>query len=397
MISPTEIKTKAEKWWPDVLRAYLSGDTYFPQSIPRIGKAKTPKTWEEFARVRSEQAALSPGDGTRYDLAWREVEARSLGRQRFIDGITISSLRQYLTLMGKNQDYERFVTAAGLLRAELPELAAWLSERVLDVLTYGDVWPELIRVIKYFQNDHLPATYYIRELPVRVPTKFIETHKAVISSLLEATVMLDKPAFVGKGSLVNNFEKRYGLKYAQPLVRLRLLDQSLADEHLSGVNDLSLPLNQFNQLKLPLRRVIIMENKTSYLMSFLTLPGLAGTAAIFGGGFKSGILAGAAWLHKVELLYWGDLDAHGLQIVNRLRGHLPSLRTFLMDRATLDTFAEYQVDATPSKVVELPNLTADELDLYDYLNDDQIRLEQERIPVSAVRAVLAELVAIGGG
>ncbi len=99
------------------------------------------------------------------------------------------------------------------------------------------------------------------------------------------------------------------------------------------------------------------------------------------------VLSGQEMLDMMRV-YWGDLDAHGLQIVNQLRSHFPHLQTFLMDRQTLDLLAEYHTEATPTKVMELPHLTPVELALYDYLSDSRIRLEQERVPLRMVRAAL---------
>ena len=270
----------------------------------------------------------------------------------------------------------------------MPTLKSWIAEHPLEVLTYSEAWPYLLEVVHYFRENHAPNRYYIRELPVRVPTKFIETHKTILSSLLDHVLARTQVQWEWTGS--KHFEQRYGIKRRQPLVRLRLLDAAIAKAHFSGLNDLSLPLDDFERLELPLRRVIILENKTNYasLMNFLTLPEMVGTAGVFGSGFRAGLLAGAGWLHGVELLYWGDLDAHGLQIVNQLRSHFPHLETFLMDRRTLDLLAEYHTEATPTKVMELPYLTPAELALYDYLNDSRIRLEQERVPLWEVRRAL---------
>ncbi len=67
------------------------------------------------------------------------------------------------------------------------------------------------------------------------------------------------------------------------------------------------------------------------------------------------------WLRETELLYWGDLDAAGFQIVNQLRGYFPNLQTFLMDKATLNALPDYHVDAPRSPVARLENLTEEEL------------------------------------
>lgn len=389
MIGPSEIKAKALKWWPDVLRAYLAKDEYFPLEIPRIGKQTPGKTLADFDRLRREQEALLPGDGRNYTLHWREVNARELGRQQFVDRVTIDNRAQYLALTGKGLEFGDFCGAVRLILTTMPRLKTWVEAYPLDVLKYSAAWPYLLEVVQYFLNDHEPDRYYIRELPVRVPTKFIETHKPILTSLLDHVLVGTQVQSEWVGS--KYFEQRFGVKSRQPLVRLRLLDAAIAKSHFSGLNDLSLPLDDFERLDLPLSRIIILENKTNYanLMNFLTLPEMAGTAGIFGSGFRAGLLAGAAWLHEVEMLYWGDLDAHGLQIVNQLRSHFPHLRTFLMDRQTLDLLAEYHTEATPTNVMELPHLTPTELALYDYLNDGRIRLEQERVPLDMVRRALS--------
>ncbi|MEL7161221.1 MAG: Wadjet anti-phage system protein JetD domain-containing protein [Bacteroidota bacterium] len=389
MIGPKEVKEKALKWWPEFLRAYLRRENIFPRDVPRIGKTGGRKELADFDRIREEQAALLPGDGKRYTLHWKEVDSRTLGRNRFIDRISVDSREQFLQLTDKGLEFGDFAGAVRMIKGEIPQLKNWLVEHPLEILRYSESWPWLLRVVNYFLVNHEAGRYYIREIPVYLPTKFIETHKQILGSLLDAVL---PPAAIDEDHRgVKGFERRYGLKYRQPLVRLRLLDAAITQEYFSGVDDLSLPLDQFAALDLPLRRVIILENKTNFsnLMNFLTLPDLRATAGIFGSGFRAGNLRVATWLQEVELLYWGDLDAHGLQIVNQLRGYFPHLQTFLMDRATLDLLPEYHTETMPSNVMELPNLSQEELALYDYLNDARIRLEQERVPLALVKGALA--------
>ncbi|HMQ87667.1 MAG TPA: DUF2220 family protein, partial [Flavilitoribacter sp.] len=72
--------------------------------------------------------------------------------------------------------------------------------------------------------------------------------------------------------------------------------------------------------------------------------------------------------------------------------YYPQTRSFLMDRATLDAFPEYHLtDAPESTAGILPNLTEDEQALFDYLNTNRLRLEQERIPLAYVLTRQKEL------
>ncbi len=55
-------------------------------------------------------------------------------------------------------------------------------------------------------------------------------------------------------------------------MRLRLLDEAMAQQYFSNLGDLNIPLDDFAKLRLPLQRVIILENKTNYynLMNLIT-------------------------------------------------------------------------------------------------------------------------------
>ena len=68
------------------------------------------------------------------------------------------------------------------------------------------------------------------------------------------------------------------------------------------------------------------------------------------------------------------------------------VRLRLMDEQTLNTFSAFsRHDAPKSPVGHLPGLTETEQAFFDSLNEHQLRLEQEHIPLSYVRAVLASL------
>lgn len=396
MISPAEIRKKAEGWWTQVLRSYQTGEAFFPQDVPRIGKVKPAERLRNFERIRSAQDDLIAHSKSRlgygYTLHWVERQARNVGRNRFIDRISFENLDDYLQYLGRTDvwqhyqdDYQRIVRA-------LPGLTTWCREHPQQIVRYHGQWPDLLRVLHFFKQDYEPDRYYIRELPIAVPTKFIESHKVILLPLLDQVLPLGMVRTAYQG--VRQFEQRYGLRYAEPLVRMHLLDASLATQYFSGLQDWSIPLRDFVRLSLPLKRVIVLENKTSYnnLLAFLTLPQIEATAGIWGSGFRVGLLKDAAWLHKLDVYYWGDIDSHGLQILSQLRGYFPHVQPLMMDRATLDAFPEYHVEAPESTVTELPHLTPAEQQLYHYLNTHRLRLEQERIPLSYIRGILEQLV-----
>lgn len=76
------------------------------------------------------------------------------------------------------------------------------------------------------------------------------------------------------------------------------------------------------------------------------------------------------------MLYWGDLDTHGFAILNRVRAHLPFVRSILMDRATLFAHEDrWGMEERPTSA----SLSRLDADLVTDRHGSSVRLEQERI------------------
>jgi hypothetical protein len=178
-----------------------------------------------------------------------------------------------------------------------------------------------------------------------------------------------------------DFNKHFNLKYDENLIRFRILDPEIALELFSGVDDLSIPQSQFNQLEIPCSRVFVLENKTS-ILNFLTLPSLEDSIAIFGKGFGIEALKEAEWLSSKQIIYWGDIDPHGFQILSQMRGYFPQTQSCMMNLATFKEFENLAVTGAYTCATELKNLTSEEHLLFDYLSrlEEKNRLEQEKIP-----------------
>jgi hypothetical protein len=74
------------------------------------------------------------------------------------------------------------------------------------------------------------------------------------------------------------------------------------------------------------------------------------------------------------IYYWGDLDAHGFQILSLLRETFPHVISVMMDEETLHTFSDFCVEGTPCPAQRLAHLTAEEHALFQYLARENIRL-----------------------
>lgn len=395
MITPQQIRQKALKPWQSgrILRAYLRGEDIFPLDIP-FRKPSAKETVERYAELRPWVAQLRAESkeqrGFGYVLELATINHRQLGQQLLPARIRFNSRADLLCTLGKQSEFERFCALVTETLEVQPQLKEWLAQNPLKVLKYQTVWVQLLNVCHYFCQHPRPDCY-LRELEIPgVDSKFIEQHKPILRDLLDLllpaeTICAEVTSLAGSG-----FERRFGLRYDQPLIRLRILDSALVS--LWGANDLSLPLSQFRRLAPNCTRIFITENK----INGLSFPQVSGAWVIFGLGYGIQALKEIDWLRQLPIDYWGDIDTHGFAILSQLRGYLPQIRSLLMDRETLLVGQKLWVKEEDGKrcLAELPNLDQEEQALYQELRSNQlgenVRLEQERIPLSCLRGWLAE-------
>src|SRR5262249_36397814 len=148
-----------------------------------------------------------------------------------------------------------------------------------------------------------------------VDSKFIEDNRALLAAWLDRLLPADAIDSSAQGLASDGFEKRFGLRYDEPLIRFRWLDRSCS---LAGtIADATVPLSQLAAYGPRCERVFVTENR----VNFLTFPECSGSLAIFGGGYAIDRLGSLSWLGNQPLYYWGDLDTHGFAILSRLRGY----------------------------------------------------------------------------
>lgn len=371
MITVEEIKRKADKLYPEVLRAAVLGESLFPREI-RANK----KLSSDFSAMSRQLAPLiaesKDRKGYGYSICYEQVKTRLHGVQDRPASIVFETLEDYLRFTGKQRQYLAFLEDIELILYRIPSLKAWVVQQVQHVLDQQGQWHDLLAVCDWFLNAYEPDCYYIRELPIPVHTKFIEEHKGVLRKLLDELVphLLDPAA--------TEFEKRFRLKFEQPCIRFRILDEEL---YLAGqLDDVSLPRDTFAELVLPCEHVFVVEN----LMNFLTFPKVPAAILIWGKGFAVESLKAATWLSSKNIFYWSDLDVQGFQMLSQLRSYFPQTRSMLMDRNVLEDYQSFIGKGTPSNCQSLPHLTAEERSIYALLLAENLRLEQERIPQQVV-------------
>lgn len=372
MISPDEVRRKAERWWFGVLRARLNGtvDQFFPKDIPQIGLDKATDKLARFVTIREEQEALHQQSkvvrGFGYSLAWTTQGSRLVGQNAYITRIYVDSLDDFLKLTGKEADYDAFVHIIEQVQAASPALLTLLERMPQLVIEQAGKWPDLLSVTAFFLQNPKPKQY-VRSLPIALPTKFIENNRPILRTLLDHLI----PEHLNADE--TDFYKRFHLHVEEPLVKVRFLDASLRVHPM--LSHISVWLSEFRTLCLSGSRVFIIENLTT----FLTFPNQPDSIAIWGGGFAVTLLGGTNWLHNKQLYYWGDLDAHGFLILDQCRKYFPQTQSLLMDRATFDAHKHLKGNGETTSITELPYLTEEERDLFDLLNQNGWRVEQERL------------------
>lgn len=365
--------------------------TLFPLRL-RLRKPTSRDLTDRFQTVRdwvselTEQASERRGYG--YQIQWRTINHRTLGRNELPAAIVVPGADDALRLIGKTRQARQFDELSADLLAEFPELRAWLARRPLEALRRAEEWPRLKAILRYFRQQPRPGAY-LRQLDIPgVDTKFIQARRGLIGELLDE--VLPEAAIDTSATGARRFNRRYGLASRPVLVRFRILDPALA---LSGLTDLSVPAAEFARLELPVDEVFITENE----INGLAFPNHPRAIVIFGLGYGLERLADIDWLARARCWYWGDIDTHGFAILNRLRHYLPEARSFLMDRATLDAHrALWGQEPDDHRFLgALDRLVEAEQTLYQTLREDRLaqrlRLEQEHVRFAWLKDFLARI------
>jgi hypothetical protein len=379
--TPDDIVASVKKLWESgaLLAARLDGRSLFPHEL-RLRQPTAADMGEQFDAVRNWIAALSEASRDRkghgYELVWRDINHRQLGRNRLPAAAVIPTEADALRMLGRGSDARRFDQLAGATLAAFPVLRPWIHNHALVLIEQGDAWAQVLAVLEWFVCHPRPGIY-LRQLDIAgVDSKFIEARKGLFAELLDHVM----PAETILASHVGprQFEARYGLLNKPAMIRFRLLD---AAHFIDGLSDLTVPVAQFASLQSRVERVFVTENE----INALAFPDVRSGMVVFGGGYGIDRLAQVDWLRGRELLYWGDIDTHGFAILDRLRAKLPHARSILMNTDTLHAHRHLwgAEEADKRYTGQLARLTPAEQQLFIALRDDQfgarLRLEQERI------------------
>lgn len=375
MITAQEIRNKTDKKYISFLQSLVE-QRPFEKLVIRGDKSYTKSSLPEFEKeIQHIVSQSKEKKGFGYTLKFQLVKTKFLASQNLPISIYFDTEKDFLKFLDKEKEAELFKSDVEKITNVFPELKEWIIKNPLRVITNQTDWDNILKVCQYFKENPKP-NLYIRELPINVHTKFIERNKSVIRELLDILL----PEYIN--AEYKEFEKRFHLKFSEPLIRFKILDKEISQKFFSGIDDIAIPMSQFEILNLPIKRVLVVENKTT-LYTTLTLPKMEGTIAIFGSGYSVFNLKNTHWFSNVELLYWGDIDVQGFEILSQFRSYFSHAQSILMDRTTFEEFFEQDKGTLTNISVKL-TLKDEEQQLYELLKVNNWRLEQEKIPFNWV-------------
>jgi hypothetical protein len=388
--TPSDIQAKVRRLWESgrVLAAGLKGESLFPVSfsLAHPGPEDLSNRFEDARRwIQELEAGAKSAKGFGYDIVSTEINNRRIGRNSLPTSVAFPAEADALRLIGKVREAALFRSLSALTLEKLPELGPWMISKPMKLLDHAEKWDRLLAILLWLRKNPRPEIY-VRQMDLPgVDTKFIESCEGILTELFRAMTIEEETTTGPIGEGRKSFEARFRFLSKPTLIRFRILDTRM---RIQGLSDLSAPLSEVASLSLPVKRVFITEND----INGLAFPPLDGSLVLFGLGYGVETLSAIPWLHKVGILYWGDIDTHGFAILDRLRMAFPECRSILMDRETLMAHRDFWVEERSPTSPALVRLTPEENSLYEDLTlnriQNNLRLEQERIGFKWVEGAL---------
>ena len=305
-------------------------------------------------------------------VEWKTAKWRSYGTQQLPVRVRVKGSEALAFLAKRATEWKHLVEASRTLedawsnqdiRAVLPRIAPALLK-----LDTGDL-TRLVEVVDWL-IAHPASGMLVRQLPIKgIDSKWLERHHQLVSQLKAA--LSDDPDL--------------GLATSPVLFTVRALGSQLEGMHDQEPSTLSAPIPELSKLIWKPAWVLIVEN----YQTLMALPSFFDMVAVFGKGKDVGALVDVPWIHDApHLLYWGDLDTHGMHILSLARKAFPQIESLLMDSGTLEDFLDMAVDEPRPFAGAISQLTQAELEVLTQLRTGDIRLEQERIDMAYAHRII---------
>ena len=385
MIPFEQICSWAENFWPKMLKAELLGESLFPKTVnkKRFPKSMPPaEQLQILEQVRNQAKCIQGPDeliemrgfGYTYHLAETGLAAKN----REARLLEFETRQDYLRFVGKEEEFAYFETTVLWLRERFPAIEPWLQKHPLKVIELRDSWDRIGLVLDFFINNPRP-NLYLRELNLPVDTKFIERNAKLLDSLLE--MVLPEESIDTDETL---FEKKYGLQWVEPLIRICFLDPKLQQDCQEIDSDFGLPVRTLaRRSHWSVEKILVVENLTTLVS--LRDKGLPGVLGLHGHGYRVANFEDLKWLNDCEVYYWGDIDVQGFEILSLFRQKFPHAKSVFMDMETISQVPQDLIGTgKPSRRRNEPILQTHEKLAWQWAREEWRQIEQEHLEANYV-------------
>lgn len=356
MITPQNIQKKALRHYKAFLTAVLTRTHFFPLPIKgNRGKASQPMDVLFPALKRLLEGAKNK-KGYGYTVTLKAVQTRHAGEISMPDEIYFENVEDYVKFIEKEQEFLAFRKVAMKSQKLLPAILPWMQENPLKVIKHLADWETILKIGQYFLGNP-QSQIYTRALPLDIPTTFIENKTTILTEILNT--ILPQTAI---NNQENVFEKRFGLLHAEPIIRIRALDEAIFED---WSKDISLALSAWKK-QVPKVKIIFI---CTDLLNFLRFPNHPESLSIYGESSTLKVLNELDWFAEKAIYLWGDITIKSFQILSDLRQSFPQIQSFLMDKATLDKHQIFANSIAKSELSIIPALTREEQDFLLFLNN----------------------------
>jgi hypothetical protein len=384
MRRPEDVVSWARQRYRNQRRRWLDGAGEWPLTLSlerpneqaALGNPSAVRAWSEaWAEWRPSTADVSLDTEP---VAWRRLGAQTLPRR-----ISFATPASVAHLIGESSSWQRAVLRRQRLMDRWPRIADVGIGAQFDVLAdWVDAdFARLIALLEWFEINP-QSGLYLRQLPVHgIDTKWIDLHRrGVVSDLLRRVrgyggTSSDEPA----QDLAPRFHELCGLRRPPTRMRVLLLCPELR-RATGGLRDIEAPIEQLRELDLAPKRALIVENlETAY-----ALPDFRATVAFVKLGSAVSLVSQMPWMANTRVVYWGDIDTHGFNILSLARKTFSNVISVMMDEATLKAHHDRCVpEPSQMRNTDRSMLTPEESAVYCALIEGKwgrsLRLEQERV------------------
>ncbi len=368
MLTQTEILKKAQNKYKTYLKSKIYNQNIFPLEIR--GNMKVPENDYDKATSLFQIIYKESKFNKKYGYTLLLSDSRKIK----ISKLFFETEIDYLKYLSKEKEVNQFIEKMNILRKELNISNILLEKNLSKILKWDSEFTEQLSKTIKFLLENPNSGLYPRELPIDIPTKFIEKNLSAITSFLnEFTVLSD----------IDNKYQKLGLIDKDFLIYIRSFDEfNIFDTNNNSAKSKIINLNpsSFSTFSPNAKRIFVIENKTT----FFTFPLKKNDICLYSGGFSILSFKNKNLINSKNLYYFGDIDEHGLAILSLFREIYPNTKSIFMDIMTLKNNLIFSSQKGTPYQGKIYNLTAEEIKIFEYIRKEKIILEQEKIPLDYI-------------